>query len=281
VSRETDAASNATTEAANPRTADIDSLDTAEVVHSILVEDARVADAVAATAPELERACAMLVACLSSGGRWINLGAGTSGRLGVLDAAEIPPTFGLAPDRVQALIAGGVAALSGAVEGAEDDTEAARRDLTECGLGSDDVLVAISASGNTPYVVAAARYAREAGARSIGVTCNRDSQLARHVDLPLVVAVGPEVIAGSTRMKGGLAQKMILHTLSTAVMIRLGHVRGNRMTGLRAVNAKLRERALRILVDLTRCSEQAAAEALDASNGHVSEALARLSRQSD
>jgi len=267
------------TEAPNPRTRDLDQLPIAELVERILAEDARVSAAVRETRPALERACQALVDTLDGGGRWINLGAGTSGRIGALDAAEIPPTFGLDPDRVQALIAGGAPALVGAVEGAEDDVGAAVRDLAKLGLGPGDAVVALSASGRTPYALAGLEHARHVGARAIAITCAPDSPLAARAEIAIVAVVGPEVIAGSTRMKGGLAEKMILHTLSTAVMVRLGRVQGNLMTGLRAVNTKLQERGVRILCELARVSPAEAERALDAADGSVEKALEELARR--
>ncbi|MBM4336457.1 MAG: N-acetylmuramic acid 6-phosphate etherase [Deltaproteobacteria bacterium] len=267
------------TEAPNPRTRDLDRLPIAELVSRILDEDARVAVAVRETRPAIERACQALVATLEAGGRWINLGAGTSGRIGALDAAEIPPTFGLDPERVQALIAGGAPALTGAVEGAEDDVGAAVRELGKLAFGSGDALVALSASGRTPYALAGIEHARGLGARTIGITCVPDSPLATRAEIAIVAVVGPEVIAGSTRMKGGLAQKMILHTLSTAVMVKLGRVQGNLMTGLRAVNTKLQERGVRILCELAAVSPAEAERALDAAGGSVEKALSELGRR--
>ncbi|MEX2205298.1 MAG: N-acetylmuramic acid 6-phosphate etherase [Myxococcota bacterium] len=265
------------TEAENPRTRDLDRLPIGELVARILDEDARVAGAVRVARPAIERACEALVETLESGGRWINLGAGTSGRIGALDAAEIPPTFGLERDRVQALVAGGAPALVGAVEGAEDDVGAAVRDLRKLGLGRNDALVALSASGRTPYALSAIEHARSIGARAIAITCVPDSPLAERAEIAIVAVVGPEVITGSTRMKGGLAEKMILHTLSTAVMVRLGRVHGNLMTGLRAVNTKLQERGVRILCELAQVSPAEAERALDAADGSVEKALEALS----
>ncbi len=270
------AAGGSVTESANPRTRDLDQLPIGELVARILDEDARVAAAVREARPAIERACEVLVETLEAGGRWINLGAGTSGRIGALDAAEIPPTFGLEPDRVQALVAGGAPALVGAVEGAEDDVGAAVRDLRKLGLTRGDALVALSASGRTPYALAGIEHARDVGARAIAITCVPDSPLAQRAEIAIVAVVGPEVITGSTRMKGGLAEKMILHTLSTAVMVRLGRVQGNLMTGLRAVNTKLQERGVRILCELARVSPAEAERALTAAGGSVEKALEQL-----
>jgi N-acetylmuramic acid 6-phosphate etherase len=267
------------TEAQNPLTADLDRLPIGELVERILAEDARVSAAVRAARPAIELACLALVETLDGGGRWFNVGAGTSGRIGALDAAEIPPTFGLAPERVQALVAGGAAALSGPVEGAEDDGASAPRELDKLGLGPGDAVVALSASGRTPFALAALEHARRRGARAIAVTCAPNSPLAERAEIAIVAVVGPEVIAGSTRMKGGLAQKMILHTLSTAVMVRLGRVQGNLMTGLRAVNSKLQERGVRILCELAQVDRAAAASALEQAGGSVERALELLSRR--
>ena len=264
------------TEAPNPRTADLDRLPVGELVQRILDEDAGVSAAVRAARPAIELACLALAEALDAGGRWFNVGAGTSGRLGALDAAEIPPTFGLEPERVQALIAGGPAALSGPVEGAEDDTAAAPRELDKRGLGPGDAVVALSASGRTPYALAALEHARRRGARAIAITCAPESPLAKQAEIAIVVVVGPEVIAGSTRLKGGLAQKMVLHTLSTAVMVRLGRVHGNLMTGLRAVNSKLHDRGVRILCELAGVTRAEAARALEEAEGSVQRALEKL-----
>ncbi|HTO52275.1 MAG TPA: N-acetylmuramic acid 6-phosphate etherase [Myxococcota bacterium] len=264
------------TEAPNPRTADLDRLPVGDLVQRILDEDAGVSEAVRAARPALELACLALVEALDAGGRWFNVGAGTSGRIGALDAAEIPPTFGLEPQRVQALIAGGPPALIGAVEGAEDDVAAAPRELDKLGLGPGDAVVALSASGRTPYALAALEHARRRGARAIAITCAPESPLAKAAEIAIVAVVGPEVIAGSTRLKGGLAQKMILHTLSTAVMVRLGRVQGNLMTGLRAVNSKLLDRGVRILCELARVSRAEAVRALEEAGGSVELALEKL-----
>jgi N-acetylmuramic acid 6-phosphate etherase len=267
------------TEAANPRTADLDCLPLGTVLDRILEEDASVPGAVRAELPRLEAAATLLQETLEGGGRWINLGAGTSGRIGVLDAAEIPPTFGLPPDRVRGIIAGGKEALRQAVEGAEDDVDAARRDLEELDLSPGDALVALSASGRTPYVIAGLRLAREVGARTVGVTCDPDSPLALEAEAPIVVRVGPEVIAGSTRMKGGLAQKMVLHALSTAVMVRMGRVRGNLMSDIRAINAKLRVRAVRTLVRLCGIGRDEAERRLEEADGSLGIALDRFQKE--
>lgn len=252
----------------------LDELSAGEILATIHGEDQRAFAAVAAALPAAEQAVGILVEVLSGGGRWFNVGAGTSGRMGALDAAEIPPTFGFDPERVQAVIAGGPAALQRSIEGAEDDGEAARRELAARGLAAADAVVAISASGRTPFALAGLDAARTAGARRIAITCDADSDLVRAAEVALVLPVGPEVIAGSTRMKGGLAQKMILHLLSTTTMVKLGRVEGNRMTHLRPVSQKLRERARRIVCELAGVDATRAEDLLRSCDGRVSEAVA-------
>ncbi len=264
------------TEASNPETQDLDRLPTREVLKRIIDEDRSVADALIAVLPEIEAAAEILYDTLASGGRWFNLGAGTSGRLGLLDAAEIHPTFGIAPERVQAVLAGGNAALERAVEGAEDDLQAAARELESRGLSDRDTVLGISASGHTPFVLGGVEYAKRLGARTIGLTCAPGSPLDLAVGTSIVTVVGPEVIAGSTRMKGGLSQKMTLHALSTTVMVRLGRVQGNLMTGVRAVNAKLRKRSLHIIMEIAGCDSSEAEAALEEAAGSVEVALRNL-----
>ncbi|MFQ5512791.1 MAG: N-acetylmuramic acid 6-phosphate etherase [Myxococcota bacterium] len=264
------------TEAVNPRTRDIDRRRTEEILTLLLDEDARVPAAVREALPALTRAAERLSETLARGGRWLNLGAGTSGRLGLLDAAELPPTYGIDPDRVQAILAGGPAALATATEGAEDDAESARAELRARGLCERDALLAISASGRTPFVLAAVEHARSVGATTLGLTCAPGSELVRRVEVPIVVVVGPEAIAGSTRLKGGLAQKMVLQMLSTTVMIRCGRVRGNLMTELRTQSGKLHERAVRIVMELTGAEAAIAEHALEEARGSVSGAVQRL-----
>lgn len=266
----------AATERPNARSVRLDRLPTADVLALILDEDMRVAGAVAEALPALERATEALVGSLSSGGRWLNVGAGTSGRLGILDAVELPPTFGLPAGRVVGVLAGGSAAIEHAVEGAEDDAEAGAQALRDQRLAPGDSVIGISASGRTPFALGALRYAGSVGATTLAITCDADSPLARCVEIPIAIDVGPEVLTGSTRMKGGLAQKMVLHALSTTTMVRLGRVRGNLMSEIQIVNAKLWERAVRIVSDVAGVSAEAAREALEAERGSVSAALARL-----
>jgi N-acetylmuramic acid 6-phosphate etherase len=259
-------------------TRDLDQRTAREILELIHREDLRAAEAVGKTLGEIERAVGILVLCLQGGGRWLNVGAGTSGRLGVLDASEIPPTFGYPPERVVGIIAGGDGALRRAVEGAEDDGPAARRALREHDLMPGDAVVALSASGRTPFALAALEEALEVGARRIAVTCDPEAPLAAAAEVAIVPRVGPEVIAGSTRMKGGLAEKMVLHLLSTAVMVRLGRVEGNLMTNLVPASRKLERRALRILMTLGGVGEERARALLTECRGSVSDALGRLRR---
>ena len=257
----------AITEQENPRSRDIASMPIADAVALINDEDARVAAAVKQVLPDVVRAIEGIVVRLERGGRLIHVGTGTSGRLGVLDASECPPTFGVSPELVQGLIAGGYDACYKAVEASEDDREAGARDLDGRGVGGRDAVVGIAASGRTPYTIGAVEHARALGAFTVAVTCVPDSAITQAVDVAIVPVVGPEVLAGSTRMKAGTAQKLVLNMLSTMTMIRLGYVTGNRMTNMRARNSKLQARSVRITVAETGVDE-AAAEAALAATGH-------------
>jgi N-acetylmuramic acid 6-phosphate etherase len=261
------------TEQENPRTAEIGSLPTTEIVRLMNEEDACVALAVKDVLPLVARAVDGIVERLQSGGRLFYIGTGTSGRLGVLDAAECPPTFGVSPELVQGIIAGGYSATYRAVEASEDDRAAGATDLDERGVKKRDAVVGIAASGRTPYTVGAIEHARSLGALTIAVTCAPDSLITRVAEVNIVAAVGPEVIAGSTRLKAGTAQKMILNMLSTATMIRLGYVTGNRMTNMLTRNAKLRARAVRILAAETGLDETEASARLEAADGDLRVAL--------
>src|SRR5437868_1982374 len=230
------------TEQENPRTQQISSLPTADIARLMNDEDAGVAKAVAEVLADVNRAIDHIVQRIQAGGRLFYIGTGTSGRLGVLDASECPPTFGVSPDLVQAVIAGGYEACYRAVEASEDDAAAGARDLEQRGFTKTDALVGIAASGRTPYTVGAVEYARRIGALTIALTCVPESAIAKAAEIAIVPLVGPEVIAGSTRLKAGTAQKLILNMLSTATMIRLGYVTGNRMTNVQTRNLKLRAR---------------------------------------
>jgi N-acetylmuramic acid 6-phosphate etherase len=264
------------TEAVLEAAHDLDRRSTREVLELIHAEDLVAAHAVGRVLPEIEQAVEVLVLVLQGGGRWFNVGAGTSGRMGVLDAAEIPPTFGYPAERVQAIQAGGPGAVWRAAEGAEDQADEARAELRRRELLAGDAVVAISASGRTPFTLAALDEAARVGARRLAITCDPGSPLAARAEVAIAPAVGPEVIAGSTRMKGGLAQKMVLHLLSTTVMVRLGRVEGNQMTNLVPASRKLEVRAVRILSSLGRVDEAEARRLLRDCHGSVQDALARL-----
>lgn len=261
------------TEQENPRTAQIGYLPTPDILRLINEEDARVSTAVAAVLPQITIAVNEIVARMQTGGRLFYIGTGTSGRLGVLDASECPPTFGVAPDLVQAVIAGGYDACYRAVEASEDDEAAGPRDLRERGFSEKDALVGIAASGRTPYTVGAVRFARELGAFTVALTCVPGSAITTAAEISIVPVVGAEVIAGSTRMKAGTAQKLVLNMISTAAMIRLGYVTGNRMTNMQTRNVKLQARAVRIVMAEAGLSEAAAREALHKAAGKLPVAL--------
>jgi len=261
------------TEQENPRTTQISSLSTEEIVRLMNEEDARVPEAVREVLPSVARAVDEIVGRIQNGGRLFYIGTGTSGRLGVLDASECPPTFGVSPDMVQAVIAGGYDACYRAVEASEDDKAAGATDLERRGFTKTDVLVGIAASGRTPYTLGAIEYARRIGAMTIAITCVPDSAIAKAAEIPIVALVGPEVIAGSTRLKAGTAQKLILNLLSTATMIKLGYVTGNRMTNVQTRNVKLQARAVRIVMAETGLDEDAASQALAAADGKLPVAL--------
>lgn len=255
-----------TTEQTNPVTSQIDTLATIEALQLINSEDRKVAEAIEKILPAVACAVDAIAERLEAGGRLIYIGTGTSGRLGVLDASECPPTFGVPPDLVQGVIAGGFEACYKAVEASEDDREAGARDLQERGLTSKDAVVGIAASGRTPYTIGAVEYARRIGALTVCITCNSDTELARAVEIPIEPIVGPEVIAGSTRLKSGTAQKLVLNMLSTMSMVRLGYVTGNRMTNMQPKNIKLRQRATGLVMDECGIDEHAAKSALEAAN---------------
>lgn len=235
------------TEQVNPASENIDALPTVQVLRIINAEDQKVAAAVAAEIQHIAMAVDVTVDRISKGGRLFYIGAGTSGRLGVLDAAECPPTFNVPPDMVRGIIAGGERALHRAGEASEDDAGLGAADLTAHGFTAKDALVGIAASGRTPYVMGAVEAAREMGAVTIGISCTPDSALARAVEIPITPLAGPEILAGSTRMKAGTATKLVLNMISTAVMIRLGYVFGNLMVNVQPRNSKLEDRAKRII----------------------------------
>src|SRR6185369_7949197 len=266
------------TEQENPRSKDLSSQSTAEIVALMNDEDALVAAAVQRVLGDVVKAVDETVARLEKGGRLFYIGTGTSGRLGVLDAAECPPTFGVSPQLVQGVIAGGYDACHHAVEASEDNAEAGATDLQQRGFTAGDVLVGIAASGRTPYTVGAIKYARTLRAFTVGLTCVPGSPITEVAELSIVPVVGPEVVTGSSRLKAGTAQKMVLNMISTATMVRLGYVSGNRMSNLQARNIKLRERAVRIVMAETGVDEQTAASALEVSNWNIKTALREINK---
>ena len=252
------------TEQRNPNTMNIDTLSTLEMVRLINREDHKVAEAVSLVADKIAQAVDLIADRLRKGGRLIYCGAGTSGRLGILDAVECPPTYSTDPEMVQCLMAGGHGAIFKAVEGAEDNRELGVRDMQNISFSAGDVLVGIAASGRTPYVLGCMEYARSLGASTVAVTCCPGSMLDTFADIGIAPAPGPEVVTGSTRMKSGTAQKMVLNTLSTGAMIKLGKVYGNLMVDVKPSNEKLIRRCITIVCAATECDEETAAAALEA-----------------
>lgn len=262
-----------TTEALNPLSDGLDALSPEQIVALMNDEDARVVEAVRAEAAAIARAVAVIADRFAKGGRLIYVGAGTSGRLGVLDASECPPTFNSPPAMVVGLIAGGPAALTRAIEGAEDDRERGASELQALDVSDRDVVVGIATSGRTPYVLGAIDAAKAAGAFTVGLACNRPSLLGEAADLEIAPVVGPEILAGSTRLKAGTATKLVLNTLTTGAMVRIGKTFGNRMIDLQPTNEKLRIRTRRILRELAGLDDAAAADLLARSGGKLKVAL--------
>ena len=267
------------TEQRNPASETIDQLPVEEMLSIINAEDARVASAVKLEIPNIARAVNAVSSAFERGGRLFYIGAGTSGRLGVLDASECPPTFNVPASQVQGIMAGGEAALSRSTESSEDDPAAGVRDLTARGFSSSDVLVGIAASGRTPYVLGAIHDARRLGAVTVGVSCTPHSQLACAVDIAITPLCGPEVVTGSTRMKAGTATKLVLNMLTTGAMIRTGHVYGNLMVNVQPRNQKLLDRARRIVRDGAGVSDSEAASLLERS-GYVVKTAISMARPS-
>jgi N-acetylmuramic acid 6-phosphate etherase len=270
-----------TTEQSHPASQHLDQLSTLEVLSLMNSADAEVAAAVAREIPKIGRAVDAIAAALGQGGHLVYIGAGTSGRLGVLDASECPPTFNVPKDLVRGIIAGGAAALTQASEASEDDPEAGARDLVATGFGSGDVLIGVAASGRTPYVLGAIAKARELGAATCGISCTPDSELSRAVDFPIEPAPGPEILTGSTRLRAGTATKLVLNMISTAVMIRLGYVYGNLMVNVQPTNRKLEDRARRIIQSAAGVSHPRAVELLDAAGRNVRVAIVMAKRGVD
>lgn len=261
------------TEQRNPASSRLDEMTAAEIVGLMNEEDRKVPEAVGEALPRIAKAVELLVEAWERGGRWIYVGAGTSGRIAALDAAECPPTFGVRPDRVLALLAGGQTAATRAVEGAEDDHSAAVRDLEAVGLSREDVVVGLAASGRTPYVVAAVEHASRAGCATVGISNNPGARLSEAADVGIEVLTGPEVLTGSTRLKAGTSEKLVLNMLSTAAFARLGKVYENVMVDVRATNEKLKKRARRIVREATGVPESEAGEYLRAADGSVKVAV--------
>ncbi|THA32174.1 N-acetylmuramic acid 6-phosphate etherase [Streptomyces sp. A1277] len=270
-----------TTEEFRPELAEIDRLATAEIARIMNGEDQTVPAAVAARLPEISAAIDATADRMARGGRLVYAGAGTAGRLGVLDASECPPTFNTDPADVIGLIAGGPSAMVTAVEGAEDSKELAAADLEALGLTAKDTVVGISASGRTPYAIGAVEHARAKGALTLGLSCNADSALGAAAEHPLEVVVGPELLTGSTRLKAGTAQKLVLNMISTITMIRLGKTYGNLMVDVRASNEKLRARSRRIVALATGASDEEIETALAATDGEVKNAILTILGQVD
>jgi len=265
-----------TTEAFRPELAEIDRMSTLDIARAMNGEDAAVPAAVAARLPEIAAAVDAVAARMSRGGRLVYAGAGTAGRLGVLDASECPPTFNTEPGQVVGLIAGGPEAMVTSVEGAEDSAELARADLDALALTADDTVVGVSASGRTPYAIGAVEHARALGALTVGLACNAGSALAAAAEHGIEVVTGPELITGSTRLKAGTAQKLVLNMLSTITMIRLGKTYGNLMVDVRASNEKLRARSRRIVALATGAGDEEIERALAATDGEVKHAILTL-----
>jgi N-acetylmuramic acid 6-phosphate etherase len=261
------------TEQPNPDSAGIDALSTLDMLRVINAEDRKVANAVSAELPAIARAVDAIVAAFRQGGRLFYIGAGTSGRLGVLDASECPPTFGVSPEMVQGILAGGAAAFNCATEATEDDPAIGAADLKASGFAARDVLVGIAASGRTPYVLGAVAEARRMGAVTMGISCTPDSDLARAVDFAITPLVGPEAIVGSTRLKAGTAQKLVLNMLTTGAFIRMGYVFGNLMVNVTPANTKLLDRAHRIVAQACGVSMERAAALLEAAGSSVRTAI--------
>ena len=265
-----------TTEKRNPRTMQLDTMSELEIVTTMNEEDARVPLAIAKKLPQIAQAAHWAAEAFEQGGRLFYMGAGTSGRLGVLDAAECPPTFGVAPGMVVGLIAGGEQAFLKAVEGAEDDRALGQSDLEGYGLNAKDVVIGIAASGRTPYVLGGLAYAKSVGCRTAAIACNTGSEIGRAADLAIEVEVGPEVLTGSTRLKSGTAQKLILNMISTASMVRTGKVYQNLMVDVMQNNEKLHTRAENIVIDATGVTRPEARSAIDAAGGSVKVAITML-----
>jgi N-acetylmuramic acid 6-phosphate etherase len=270
-----------TTEAIHSESVNLDEMSSLEIVELMNREDAKIAAAVAAEKIAISAAIDCVTERFRRGGRLIYMGAGTSGRLGVLDASECPPTFSTPPEMVRGLIAGGYQALTNAIEGAEDNSEAGANDLRQLNLAANDVVMGIATSGRTPYVIGGLRYARSLGCATIAFACNRDSEVGQEADIAIEVVVGPEVLSGSTRLKSGTATKMVLNMLTTGAMIQIGKTYGNMMVDLRATNSKLRARACRLVKLICQVDDAQAIETLQLAQGETKTAIVMLRCQID
>lgn len=265
-----------TTETRNPKTMHLDQMSIMDILQTMNEEDRKVPLAIEEALPQIECVVEQIIQAFQKKGRLIYMGAGTSGRLGVLDAAECVPTFGTDPEMVQGLIAGGMKAMTVAVEGAEDSVALGRNDLVAIGLTENDIVIGIAASGRTPYVIGGLNYANEVGATTATVACNLNAAISRHATYPIEVEVGPEVLTGSTRLKAGTAQKLVLNMLSTVAMIGIGKVYNNLMVDVRATNEKLVERAKRIIMQATDCSYEMAETAFVTADENVKLAIVMI-----
>lgn len=261
------------TESRNPKTMNIDLMPIHEILKVMNEEDQTVPLAVEKVIPEIEKAVKFAIDSFQKGGRLIYIGAGTSGRLGILDASECPPTFGVEPGMVQGIIAGGLEAISKAIEGAEDNETLGGDDLKRIGLTENDTVVGIAASGRTPYVIGALNYAKQIGAKTVAISNNKNSRIGKLVDVAIEVETGPEVITGSTRLKAGTAQKLVLNMISTASMIGIGKVYENLMVDVQPTNEKLVNRAQRIIMEATGCDREIASKTLELANKNVKAAI--------
>lgn len=264
------------TEARNERTWALDSMTSLQIATAMNEEDGRVIEAVRLVLPKIAEAIDWATDALESGARIIYMGAGTSGRLGVLDAVECPPTFGVDPSRVVGLIAGGEGAFVKAVEGAEDSMELGEGDLSGLEVSKDDIVIGLAASGRTPYVIGGLRYARSVGCKTVAIACNADSAIGREADLAIEPVPGPEVLTGSTRLKAGTAQKLVLNMISTGSMVRVGKAYQNLMVDVQATNEKLVARSRNIVAEACGCTVERAMEALDRAGGHVKTAIVSI-----
>nr|WP_307991469.1 N-acetylmuramic acid 6-phosphate etherase [uncultured Niameybacter sp.] len=265
-----------TTETPNLKTVNLDTMSTREILQVMNEEDASVPVAIAKVLDQIEKAIELIASSLEKGGRLIYIGAGTSGRIGLLDAVECPPTFGTYPDQVVGLLAGGHQAFIKAVEGAEDDRELGIEDLKAIHLSVEDTVVGIAASGRTPYVIGALEYANEVGAPTVAIACNKDSAVGKVAQVAIEVVPGPEILTGSTRLKAGTAQKLVVNMLSTVSMVRIGKVYKNLMVDVQQTNEKLRVRAENIVMEATSCKREVARNYLEMAEGSVKLAITMI-----